>query len=361
MQQLIHIESRPAVLSVNFEDLQAALSRELEKYKVVVTADTIKDAKALATELNATKKLIADRRKEEVAKASEPVKQFDSRMKQLEQMCETGRQDILQQVQRFEDEVRDRARALLRELRDELWGLHGIEAEFRRAEYDDLVMLTAVTATGNLAASARNKLEARVSEDKALQDRTSMRLLALENASYKAGLSAPLTRDHVAGFLMADEATYSEELDRIINAEIVREEQAQQRMRDKLERERAQQEQAEKARLEREEIRAKAEAAHQTRLQERQGTPEPSTHAEPAASTASQSAQDAAPFEPAAPAVSPTPAAGTIACRVICAFDLNVPAGLSAEAIEAELRKVLVGAGIDTLAGVQIRFAEESA
>lgn len=352
MQQLIKIEAQPAVLTVNFDDLQAALGRELEKYKVVVTADTVKDAKALATELNATKKLIADRRKDEVAKASEPVKLFDARMKELESMCETGRQDILQQVQRFEDEVRDRARVMLRELRDELWTLNNIDAEFRQAECDDLAILSAVTGTGNLAASARNKLEARVSDDKALQDRTTMRLLALENASYKAGLSAPLTRNHVAIFLMADDATYAKELDRIIAAEIVREEQAQQRMRDKLERERAQQEQAEQARLEREEsarleqeqMRAKADAAHQARLQERDGAPEPGVPAESTQPPVSQPAADP----------------GTVACRVSCAFDLHVAVGLSAGAIEAELRTVLADAGITTLAAVQIRFAEEA-
>ena len=83
MKDLIRIEAKPALLSVNFAELEKHLAKELEKYDVVVTGDTVKDAKALATELNATKKIIDTRRKDEVAKASEPVKQFDANMKKL--------------------------------------------------------------------------------------------------------------------------------------------------------------------------------------------------------------------------------------------------------------------------------------
>lgn len=247
MQELIKIENKPAVLTINFDELKTRLASELERYDVVVTEDTVADAKKLATELNQTAKFIDDRRKQEVAAVSDPIRKFDDQMKELVSMCKDGRQKLMEQIKTFEDETRETARQLLIEFRQAQWDEMGVADEFRRAKIDDLVMLTAVTKTGNLAAKASSEVTARVQADRALQDRTEMRLLKLENISYQAGLSAPLTRDHVAGFLFADDETYDAEIDRIIDAEKKREEVAQQRMRERLEREQQAKELAERA------------------------------------------------------------------------------------------------------------------
>lgn len=353
MQELIKIESAPAKLGANFAEVKARLQAELAKFDVLITAETLADGKKLATELNQTAKAIDDRRKAEVAAVSEPIKAFDNQMKELVTLCQNGRQKLLDQIKTFEDETREKARELLEEELLVQWEVAGVNPDFRKANIDGLVMLTAITKTGSLAAKSVSAIKERVTADKSLQDRTDRRLLELENASYKAGLSAPLTRDHVAGFLMADDATYSAELERIIAAEIVREEEAQRRMREKLERE--QREREEEERHERE----AREAAEQARIKQEQAIaaePEPEPQE-----------QDAAPWEApettAAPEwigvdmAAPEPeklAPGKIRISVRATFEPEVPASASDEQITAALRATMERAGITTLVSIEI-------
>ena len=44
MNELI-VKSTPAILNANFDELRESLSKELENYDFVVTADTVGDAK----------------------------------------------------------------------------------------------------------------------------------------------------------------------------------------------------------------------------------------------------------------------------------------------------------------------------
>jgi len=334
MQDMIKIHSTPASLEVNFEQLQKALEQELERYKVVVTADTVADAKKLATELNKTKKTIADRRKEEVAKASEPIKAFDARMKELEGMCENGRKHLLRQVETFENEVRAQCQELLSSKRQDLWDELEVAPEYRAAEFDDLIQVSNVTAKGNLTAKARNELEARVKQDRYVQDITERRLLELENASYKAGLSAPLTRDHVKPFLFADHETYSRELERILEAEVRRQEQAEAAMRDRLE----------------QEARRKAEAEARTQKPAESPQKEPAASKQPLGSLPRKET----PVEPASP--------GKVRIQVVALFTPEVSPGVSDAAVESSLRNAMEKAGITTLQSITIhRPSQEDA
>lgn len=70
------------------------------------------------------------------------------------------------------DERRQKAHDLLDDLRAALWDQHGVDAEFYRAEFDDLIKLTSLTKTGRLTKAARTALEARVRDDKERQDRS---------------------------------------------------------------------------------------------------------------------------------------------------------------------------------------------
>ncbi|MBL3825121.1 MULTISPECIES: DUF1351 domain-containing protein [unclassified Marinobacter] len=345
MQELITIQNQPALVEVNFEELKKHLATELEKYNVVVTQDTVKDAKALATELNATKREIAKRKKEEYDRATAGANQFKDSMKELETMCEDGRQKLLAQVQKFEDETRQLGYDLMVELRAKLWDSLGVNDEFRRATIDEPVPLSAVTTKGNLSASAKNTIEARVNADKALQDQTEMRLLKLENQSYKAGLSAPLNRGHVEHFLFLEDAEYNQKLDALMQSELQREEVAQQRMRDQMERE-----QREKERQE--QMRAEREQRQQAAAQEAAPTPEAEHKEAPKAEPAPDQASEK-------PAERPAP--GKVPVTVQCTFSVNVGERVTDAAIEAELRSVMEKAGIKTLASVQVFREQEAA
>lgn len=327
MHDLMAVNSVPARINVNFEELVAALDAHLARYDTVVTAETVKEAKETAAEINKLRQQIETRRKEAVAEVSAPIRLFEGQMKELAGKCDEARQKILDQVKRFEDETRAKVRELLESERAKMWDKLGVTDEFQLADYTDLILLTSITGAGKLAASARGKLEERVNADKRLQDQTKMRLLELENKSYAVGLAAPLTRDHVKPFLFADDETYAAELQRILDVEVKRQEVAEQRLREKQERERAQQEQAERERQE---------------CEERLAQP---AKEEPAAKQ-----------EPAAPA-----SKGVVRITVTATFSTTVGTGVSDAEIEAELRRVMAKAGITTLASVSITRGQEAA
>ncbi|KEZ78353.1 DUF1351 domain-containing protein [Salinisphaera hydrothermalis] len=240
MEQQLEIQTQPAWISLNFEEMSAALDAHLADFQsMVVTPDNIKDAKKAATELNKLANDIDQRRKDAVREVSKPIKEFDSQAKTLHGKCKDVRQSLLDQVDIYESQVREQARQLLDERRASLWDDANVDDEFRQAKIDDLVKLSAVTDKGNLSKSAREAIEARVKDDRALQDKVERRLLELERDCYAAGLDTPLARQHVEHFLYADDDTYREQLQKMIATEVERQQKAEARRRQMAEREAA--------------------------------------------------------------------------------------------------------------------------
>jgi hypothetical protein len=101
-------------------------------------------------------------------------------------------------------------------------------------------------------------------DDKGAENRTKMRLLELENQSYKAGLKAPLTRDHVATFLFATDEEYQQRLDAMLQSEVRRQEQAEAHLRAQMAQEQERNAQAEAMAAER--VRQAEERAKQAEI-----------------------------------------------------------------------------------------------
>lgn len=100
MKELIFNDKTPASVEFNFDELKQALEDELRPYReLVVTEDTVKSGKELATELNKTKKAIDDQLKAAIKKASEPLTLVDNQRKELSGMIDEGRREILKQVE----------------------------------------------------------------------------------------------------------------------------------------------------------------------------------------------------------------------------------------------------------------------
>lgn len=224
--------STPVVIDANFEAFKSYVAGELQRYDVVVTADTLADCKKLATELNKQAADIKSRGKAITDEAAEPITAVKNQIAAIVQMCLDGREKLMQQIKTFEDETRKLCDQLLNAARSELWVSTGVLAEFQRAQYADLVILTNVTAKGSLTAKAKQEVQARVNADKQLQDQTNMRLLMLENTCLKAGMISSLTRAHVETFLFSDDATYQARLDALIASELERQRATEQRLRE---------------------------------------------------------------------------------------------------------------------------------
>ena len=348
MQDVIVFQGTVGSMSFNFDDAKRFITDSLEPFKFLVTADTLKDAKEKATELNAKKKEMDALLKDAINKASEPIKTMDDQRKELVAMCESARQEILAQVKRFEDETRKLALELLEAYRIERWNALGVVIEFRRADISDLAIISSVTGKGSLALSARRSVDERVMADAAVQDKTDRRLLVLENLSLRAGLASPLTRDHVNSFLFQPDDVYQAQLDRIIASEINRQNEAETKLREKiaLENKRAEEEREAAARLAAiksvEQVAAPVEPVQQ---------PAP----QPVQQSAPQPAQRPMP-EPASVVNQSAPVVGgdTVACFIVCSFELQVDPRAPDEMIRQKFMQKMQDAGFQSLVSVRV-------
>lgn len=210
-------------LSGNFDEVRAHFVEELKKYDVVVTLETLPDAKKLATELNKAATEVKNRGKAVSTEAAAPIKLFEDRVKELAQLLLDARAKLTEQVKTFEDETRAKALAALQAYLVEQGTAKGVRPQFQRATVDDLANLSTLTGTGKLASKPRAEVDARVAADLALQQQTDMRLVMLENESLKAGLAAPLTQNHVELFLYEPDDVYKMRLAHLFEAELQRE------------------------------------------------------------------------------------------------------------------------------------------
>lgn len=340
------VRTEPAVIEANFDALEKQLAKELENYNFVVTMDTVKDSKSRATELNKLKGEIDTKRKEVVGAASEPIKLFDARAKKLTGMCEEVRQGILEQVKRFEQNTLDLARHLLSDYLEALYEKNGIREEFQTAEIGDLVKLTAVTKNEMLTKASREAVESRASQCMTAQQRVDLRLSQLENECYRAGLHSPLSREHVEGFLFADDDRYQHALEAVIKRELDRQAETERRAQEAAKR---QQE---------EEARKTQQEAERNAKQEAETAQKPEAASEaaaPAQSEAEPAAAEPAPItKPAAP--------GQVSVTVNCTFVVEVPATVTDDAVVSSLRKKLEQAGIkDSIHSITAHRQREAA
>lgn len=316
---LVIVKTTPVKIEFDFETAEEYIKSELEKYDVVVTLETLPGGKELAKELNKTAGEIDTTRKEKIASVTGPIKDFDAKMKSLVAMCKEGRTKILDQIKVFEDETRKKVEILLSDHRAELWSSLEVKEEFISAEYDDLIILSNMTKAGSLAGKAKSELEKRVNADLQKQNMVEKRLLLLENASYKAGLLAPLTRVHVNSFLLADDETYNAQLDEIIASEIQRQEVAEEATRKRTLKESKQDEPAQEAAEE------PAPAAAE----------EPATEEKPAY------------VKPAAPV-------GQTMHVIQAKFEVPVPNNIDVSRVVDKLESVMKKAGITTLKEIKV-------
>ena len=104
----------PQAILFNFDELKAGLAATLEKHQgVVVTKDTMKDAKATRAELNNLKKAMNDNRISIGRAWNAPYEKFKARVDELIAMVDEPTAAIDAQVKAFEDKEREEKRAAI--------------------------------------------------------------------------------------------------------------------------------------------------------------------------------------------------------------------------------------------------------
>lgn len=110
MQDLKLKTTLPA-LSFDYASLKSWALSMTEKYTgLVVTEDAIIDAKKDMAELNKAKKAVDDARKEAVRRVSEPIRDFENKIKEICGIFDTSYAALGEQVKRFEDAQREAKR-----------------------------------------------------------------------------------------------------------------------------------------------------------------------------------------------------------------------------------------------------------
>lgn len=83
------LQTFPAVIEYNHEELKAELSKQLEKYNnIVVTEDCVKEFKADKANLNRLKTALEDKRKEIKKQCLQPYENFEKNIKELVALIE---------------------------------------------------------------------------------------------------------------------------------------------------------------------------------------------------------------------------------------------------------------------------------
>lgn len=107
----LKIEPKLPVLAFNFDQLKAWATALAERYaSIVVTEDAIADVKRDMAELNKAKKAVDDARKEAVRRVSEPIRAFETQIKEVCGIFDDAYGKLSGQVKAYEDAQREAKR-----------------------------------------------------------------------------------------------------------------------------------------------------------------------------------------------------------------------------------------------------------
>lgn len=224
------ISATAIVITDNFEQLKAGLIEQIKLYEIEVTDDNLADAKKMATELNklstAINRIKIDKSKEFAA----PIEEFKKKAAELVDIVQAGREKILKQVEAFDLKVVKMVTNLLTDERISLFEAMAVKPDFQTAKIESLAIKSNLTAGGQLTKAAKDKLAEMVAADRAMQETVESRFANLQAIAERAGLVS-LPESLVATFVREPEAIYSEKLNKLIDAEIKRQKELEEKIR----------------------------------------------------------------------------------------------------------------------------------
>ena len=227
-------------LNANMDQLENAVIKELEKpeYNSIVTMTNFKDMKESSLFLGKVAKQISDFRIAKVKEETTDIKLFEDSLKKFTNMFKSKQDEIKQGLDVFEEETRKQVKAVCIAYFDDYSLEVGLSDEFKNVNLEDMTQTGFMTASGAISKKGKEEVEKRVQVQLNLQNKVENRLMMLENQCLKAGIE-PLTKQHIQGFLFADDNTYISNLNMLIDSELKRAEQSkakqEQELRQKIE------------------------------------------------------------------------------------------------------------------------------
>jgi len=161
MKEVVVSSSLPSI-DGNFEEVKNELQKQLGQFDLIVDEDSVRTAKSMATQINKLSQKIATQRKAIVAEMMAPIKSFEAKMKELEALCQSSRQNLLSQVKVYDNKRLSLVQELLEKELQSKCKHYGITKEFQTLKIDDLVMLGSLTKGGALTKKAKDTIDERV-------------------------------------------------------------------------------------------------------------------------------------------------------------------------------------------------------
>ena len=238
----IKLDGALTILNLNakMESLESLVVQELEKeeYNSIVTMDNFKVMKESSLFLGKVAKDISDFRIAKVKEETQDIKIFEDSLKRFTNMFKSKQDEIKQGLDVFEEETRKQVKAVCIAYFDDYSLEVGLSDEFKNVNLEDMTQTGFMTASGAISKKGKEEVEKRVQVQLNLQNKVQNRLMMLENECLKAGIE-PLTKQHIQGFLFADDNTYISNLNMLIDSELKRAEQIkakqEQELRQKIE------------------------------------------------------------------------------------------------------------------------------
>jgi len=147
-------------LKTNMAELKNEIEADVKKYDVIVTEASVKDTKKVMADINKMKKEFKITCKEFLDAITKPIAEFKEAQKEIEALYDDGRSKLDVQVKRFEQGILDNAKDLLTEYTAEICKEKKLNPAL--IQFDDLILLGTVAASGKLSSGARDKIDQRV-------------------------------------------------------------------------------------------------------------------------------------------------------------------------------------------------------
>lgn len=229
----LKINVLPAVISANWEQAEADIVKKIKDKKFLITPETIQDGKDDAAALRKDEANLAKDWKTVDELVNGDYNKAVSWVKKFRKLYLDGAREISDQVDKIESETKEICRMRLKNYLADSWESNDVILEFRKASIDGLVKLGSLTPKGELTKAAKQAVDSLVAVDLSKQTTIQARLMSVEIKSLRADIQPLLSRANVEAFLYADD--FESRLDTLIQAEVERKAEAEERLRKKLE------------------------------------------------------------------------------------------------------------------------------
>ncbi len=215
------------------EQIEAVVNQN--EYNSIVTEANFSDMKKSATKLNAFANDINKFKIAKVKAETEDIEIFKGHCKKYIGMYTTKKDEIKKGMEIFEEKTKKQVLNVCIPFLTKYYEDLNIREEFKTVSVLDMTATKFMTATGNISKPGKDEVIARVNIVNSLQVKVDMRIMQLENECYKAGLKAPLTKEHIQGFIQAKDEVYATQLNNLIQSEVRRQKQIEEQIQKELE------------------------------------------------------------------------------------------------------------------------------